>query len=241
MNASLGVLSTVSAGNATACSIITCPSDQINVQTGQTAEGCPIYVCKPAECSIAECGNAYPTPHVCSDGINYPKIACLRQINGTCSWQLKTPCPSVCGNGICEEGEAGYCPPCTSKPCLAMSCYLGTCPQDCNKKKCPAIECPAPPDGCTYTCGKDENGCMTCGNIVCKSCPPLACPGAAPPSGCTYSTSKDENGCETCGHLVCAESSNSTVGQTEKGTNTVSTEPKKTSSSWACSHFKIFC
>ena len=40
----------------------------------------------------------------------------------------------VCGNNVCEEGEAEDCPPCVNAPpyCDAP-CTVGTCPQDCQK------------------------------------------------------------------------------------------------------------
>jgi hypothetical protein len=43
----------------------------------------------------------------------------------------------ICGNGICEAGEADYCPPCvySNPPCMAP-CTAGTCNQDCSAR-CP--------------------------------------------------------------------------------------------------------
>ena len=51
-------------------------------------------------------------------------------INGKCILQ-------TCGNGICEEGEADYCPPCVYDPVLPCEapCTVGTCPQDCAEQK----------------------------------------------------------------------------------------------------------
>ena len=37
----------------------------------------------------------------------------------------------VCGNEICEQGEATYCPPCFGTRCLAIPCKIGKCPKDC--------------------------------------------------------------------------------------------------------------
>ncbi len=44
---------------------------------------------------------------------------------------------SVCGNGVCEKGEADECPACVNSvpPCKA-SCKIGTCPSDCEKPTC---------------------------------------------------------------------------------------------------------
>jgi eight-cysteine-cluster-containing protein len=52
-----------------------------------------------------------------------------RDPNNNCEFY---PCPGTCGNGICETGEADYCPPCVnSEPACMAPCYAGTCPQDC--------------------------------------------------------------------------------------------------------------
>lgn len=40
-----------------------------------------------------------------------------------------------CGNGVCEEGEGTWCPPCVSEPCPLAPCRLGTCPQDCGEEE----------------------------------------------------------------------------------------------------------
>ncbi|MBS3104960.1 hypothetical protein J4234_01765 [Candidatus Woesearchaeota archaeon] len=42
----------------------------------------------------------------------------------------------VCGNKICESGEADYCPPCSKEEGIACSCSVGTCPSDCATQKC---------------------------------------------------------------------------------------------------------
>ncbi len=48
------------------------------------------------------------------------------------------------------------------------------CPNGCKDgaciKKCPMRECPPPPAGCNYVGGTDENGCPTCGTLVCGEC-----------------------------------------------------------------------
>ncbi len=81
----------------------------------------------------------------------------------------------VCGNSICEEGEAdySYCPPCVDSdpPCKAPCAFKqGTCPQDCNELKptCNVEKCKP------YICCKGEicpagfpQGCETCGKDIC--------------------------------------------------------------------------
>lgn len=48
----------------------------------------------------------------------------------------KGVCKGVCGNGICEEGEADICPFCPSGQlvCSLAPCTQGTCPQDCTQE-----------------------------------------------------------------------------------------------------------
>lgn len=41
----------------------------------------------------------------------------------------------VCGNNICEDGEANDCPPCGSESCTTRVCRVGTCPKDCESKE----------------------------------------------------------------------------------------------------------
>ncbi len=44
---------------------------------------------------------------------------------------------SSCGNGVCEEGEDIYCPPCTKlNPRCDAPCTVGTCPKDCATDSC---------------------------------------------------------------------------------------------------------
>jgi len=41
----------------------------------------------------------------------------------------------VCGNSICETGEASFCPLCVySHPACMVPCSVGTCPQDCQNQ-----------------------------------------------------------------------------------------------------------
>ena len=69
----------------------------------------------------------------------------------------------VCGNGICESGEADYCPPCVyqNPPCKSP-CSIGTCQKDCLStcpKVCPVYSAPLCPNGSLISGGKDKCGC----------------------------------------------------------------------------------
>ena len=76
---------------------------------------------------------------------------------------------ATCGNNKCEEGEDGcYSTSCTKDACTQDCGTALKCPSDCGTEPCPLIRCANPPDGCTYDPAKDENGCPTCGNLVCN-------------------------------------------------------------------------
>ena len=95
---------------------------------------------------------------------------------------------SLCGNGVCEEGENSWCPQydCKEEPCPLQPCYQGTCPQDCQKD---AFACPDDakvcPDGSTVgrvgpncefaDCGSITKACPAVYNPVCGQ-PPYKCP-----------------------------------------------------------------
>ena len=70
----------------------------------------------------------------------------------------------VCGNDICEEGEADDCPVCVTEPCPMRPCTLGTCQSDCDVEPGPV-------------CGNDicEEGeaddCPVCTGDVCPERP----------------------------------------------------------------------
>ena len=99
--------------------------------------------------------------------------------------------PEVCGNNICEEGEAndpGGCGPGSDPRCLGPPARMGTCPQDCEKMECetntdcPQISCITTP--CPqYSCINGECVLPKCGNGICeeseKQCG-MMCPSCAP-------------------------------------------------------------
>src|SRR3989344_2711708 len=108
---------------------------------------------------------------------------------------------ATCGDKLCEEGEDGcYSSSCTNDACT-NDCGTGlSCPSDCETKVCPLIKCAAPPDGCRYKEVEDENGCPTCGTLVCddrckadSDCPTIACFAApCPQNKCIDGTCQSE-------------------------------------------------
>jgi hypothetical protein len=100
----------------------------------------------------------------------YQTAICELQPDGSCGFR-KTPelvaClqgtsrppppTSICGNGICDPGEAdeSWCPPCSEgEPCPMMPCSLepGTCPSDCTGTITPAPEPTKQPRLCDISC-----------------------------------------------------------------------------------------
>lgn len=116
-----------------------CPSQPIplclagsNLIKELSKNGCLIYACKPQKvCPLIA--------KICPDG------TAVGQVGPNCEF-APCPAPSRCGNDICEEGEASYCPPCVhTPPYCRIACRAGTCPQDCvstedgDSKSCSAI------------------------------------------------------------------------------------------------------
>ncbi|HVW67013.1 MAG TPA: S-layer homology domain-containing protein [Candidatus Peribacteraceae bacterium] len=110
-------------------------------------------VCTLRACQMSSAGNPGSSsasafdcsPYICADGaviasctsdghpLEYFADPCLTHgghLDAQSSSSLAAP--SICGNGICEPGEANWCPACTSSnpPCMA-ACHVGTCSQDC--------------------------------------------------------------------------------------------------------------
>lgn len=217
----------------------TCPKD-CKPECKQDSD-CPSFVCfddgrcLKNSCIKGKCISSCPAGDLKTRCSPMDGFCCkLPECTGIDTDCKKEP---VCGDGVCDEAEQAKCQPCGPQD---TNCGCKSCPQDCSKKRCPAVECPTPPEGCSYSCGRDENGCMTCGNIVCKSCPIPEC--AAPPQGCTYDGNArvDNNGCKVgCGNIVCAiETNRSTETQ---GAPSNSDEGVSTRKSWICSHFRVFC
>ncbi len=90
----------------------TCTACVGGTPTGEVDQyNCPIYVCPTTKC---------PVDCICDSQGNV--ISC-------------TTTQPVCGNKICESGEADYCPPCSKEEGIACSCSMGTCPSDCATQK----------------------------------------------------------------------------------------------------------
>ena len=63
-----------------------------------------------------------PFQKICKDNYNVAILNCKTLMVNN----------SVCGNGICDVGEANFCPACVySHPACMIACRAGTCPQDC--------------------------------------------------------------------------------------------------------------
>ncbi len=90
-----------------------------------------IFVSGEENCNADKCKN-----YICCDSSKGP---CPMGFPSECSECTKEICVSTCGNNICEEGEASYCPPYECPPdksetCPQPACYTGTCPEDCQSK-----------------------------------------------------------------------------------------------------------
>lgn len=88
---------------------------------------------------------------------------------------------SVCGNGVCEEGEATSCPSCaTEDPPCGEPCQAGICPEDCPASAaCPQLAPPPCENGILLPqIAPDENGCPL---------PPVCCADAYTSQQCAAS------------------------------------------------------
>jgi len=125
---------------------------------------------KPKECKIGGCSGTLCGEPSLVDNVDTtcevkPEYSCYKdfgkcekQTDGKCGWAPTEELVSclksrraLCGNNICESNENPT-----------------NCPQDCSTRKCSIPECAAPPEGCHYEEGTDENGCPTCGKLVCE-------------------------------------------------------------------------
>ena len=92
--------------------------------------------CKDGAClKNVACNPELCKPYICCDS---SKGACPLGFPSLCEACTQDICKPVCGNKICEKGEAEDCPiiQCITKPCPQMPCYKGTCPKDCQKVPC---------------------------------------------------------------------------------------------------------
>lgn len=154
----------------------------------------------------------------------------VNKIDYKCQTGCKDGACVTCGNGKCEDGEAGGCPPVGEGPC-----WIGTCPKDCEKPVCgngvceleesnQCLPCNAPEGaGCPAVCEINPSycpkDCGTCGNGICefnekicqKICP--SCPAGkdyCPPCSetCSYTCPQDcqQKEClkdSDCPQIVC--------------------------------------
>jgi hypothetical protein len=141
-------------------------------KTGRQADFCGVgnpaegAIGGPVDCEGEGCGLA----EFYCDGVNpvVQVVECSSCVQGTCEPMIKYPRP-VCGNNVCEEDEAPYCPVCPiGLECPAV-CFSGTCPEDCNYVqptpptdpeppiKIPVVTQPAPQE--PKCCGTDSSTC----------------------------------------------------------------------------------
>ena len=81
----------------------------------------------------AACKMVMPQPQTYSNECEMKNAGARFLYKGKCRQE------PVCGNQVCEEGEADVCPvhDCIpGSPCPMVACQEGTCPQDCNKRVC---------------------------------------------------------------------------------------------------------
>ncbi|MBI2676153.1 MAG: hypothetical protein HYX24_06860 [Candidatus Aenigmarchaeota archaeon] len=97
---------------------------------GSDSYSIKVFVSGEGKCNIEKCRS-----YICCE----PKKgeACPLGLPIECSECTKDICGPVCGNNICEAGEADDCPVivCVKEPCPQKPCYKGTCPQDCARSK----------------------------------------------------------------------------------------------------------
>ncbi len=140
---------------------------QIEPITPPKNGSCIVAGCSSQLCVDSNTGPIFTTCEWRDEYACYKGAECKLQDNDQCGWimtdDLKTclegnPKPTqpptnhpVCGNHICEAGEAdeSFCPTCETDPCPLMPCWFrsGTCPSDCTNT-IPPIEPPLPTPTC---------------------------------------------------------------------------------------------
>lgn len=135
------------------CTEKTCKEDRFCLSSAQCEEG---EVCST---ELGECRSPCP-----------PNAVCIRGCSGIC---IPKERKETCGNGVCEEGEAAWCPPCEGDRCPG-ACSKGTCPEDCGEQGA--------------QCGNDvcEEGEATwCPPCTSKPCPLAPCRMGTCPEDCS--------------------------------------------------------
>ncbi len=158
----------------------------------------------------------------CQDQTNFCDTAYCGTFDGTCPDGTPASCPKICdeasrscldcqfdctGHTVCTEGEIEH-HMCTDGTQYAkLECTGGTWVEinyvDNPCGTCPVLDCAPPPDNCRIE-PKWENGCETCGEVVCDQtpgpCPMIHC---EVPEGCWAEHRYDQNGCQVCGEVRC--------------------------------------
>ncbi|MEK6964526.1 MAG: hypothetical protein AABX70_08985 [Nanoarchaeota archaeon] len=119
---------------------------------------------------------------------------------------FSNPIP-VCGNDVCESGEAEFCPPChpENDPCV-MACSRGSCPEDCSRTQssCGNGVCEEGEASDCPLCTKSNPPCMVpCRVGSCQQdCQARTCPVDTPLPYCKGNIAKkiDDKGCP---HYYC--------------------------------------
>lgn len=138
---------------ASACTKMACPSirnrctssdqcgadERCTTETGSCLPSCTGMYCTAVCTGVCE-KRPQPTrpgcqPYACRDGTAYQ--ACTA--GGIPINYFADPClthggqvQALCGNGVCEEGEASYCPACVyGNPACLAPCKTGSCTRDC--------------------------------------------------------------------------------------------------------------
>ena len=138
----------------------------------------------------------------------------------------------ACGNNICEESEANYCPPCVNaNPPCKVACKVGTCPQDCQQKCAPENEFCGGIAGITCCSGltcklagsyPDAGGiCVTKGVCPAIYKPVCGVDGNTYGNSCEAETAGVKIVCEgqcpcksVCGNNICEKGEDEIIGQT---------------------------
>ena len=153
-------------------------------ESGETTSNCPQdcrctqssdcgnqETCNPSSCINGQCTlPEMPKPPVCPSGDGSVTLNPYPD----CNWNFSA-CSAVCGDGVCESGEANTRPVCNPGEMCPDYIIAGTCPQDCVTG---GGECTTSAD-----CGNQE----TCNPWTCvyNQCipPPMTSPPACPNGG----------------------------------------------------------
>jgi hypothetical protein len=115
--------------------------------------------CHPEQCLVPDC--AAPP-----EGCRYTTTILENGCPFPCG---ELECDPVCGDGVCVDGE-------------------DACTGDCHPEQCPVRRCANPPEWCTYSSKKMENGCTDpCAELRCENLCPANIQPVCGTNGQTYS------------------------------------------------------